>query len=545
MKTWSISESYLKRLRTSRVWGTLLFAVGSWGFAGYLCIIFNVHDVWWFLVIGHSVVAGVLVVYLAVFIAQPLFYFLLTTTMLHRAGLTQVTVSAEQVIKRIGKEEEVISLSELTEARVVRSSTGTLIMGCLVPRRGPAMALQGLEHLEELVGALTQAAPSFQVHEWTFTRSLRNMRRLLVALALVLMLLAFQSRISLNVYVGLMLVLALGAWIVFRPLRQAAGCQTCGPRFATMLGVRYRWLDYGFAGLILFLLAGAIWRGTDQLFDRTMPGIDEAVLRELQQDYEAEQAGQLGHLIEIPIQPMVELDYLSRADIYALRAAAVERHRELIEGDYRPTPEVFSSISDGKPWWGILGISYYGPGVRSSEGPSEQSRYIVNPFLLVGLRDSLAYKLHESELPPAAIWPEPSRLVWHIDRKFGRVTYPLRDYWRLHQRYHGRYARSLEFDILAYNARDFGFTHLAIDRLASRNLRLLPSTAKSTSILEFLHCGPNCGHPDGCCNNVSPDQPELRLALRRLPARVVIKLWRKEPRTASQPGDMVFVIDML
>ncbi len=88
--------------------------------------------------------------------------------------------------------------------------------------------------------------------------------------------------------------------------------------------------------------------------------------------------------INIGINPMIELDFLTKEDIYDIRSKYVLLHPELLPGSYNPSEEVFGQIASGKPWWGILGLSYYGDGEKSIEGNSEDSRLLVNPFLLVG-----------------------------------------------------------------------------------------------------------------------------------------------------------------
>ncbi|MCP4594805.1 MAG: hypothetical protein GY842_29080, partial [bacterium] len=81
----------------------------------------------------------------------------------------------------------------------------------------------------------------------------------------------------------------------------------------------------------------------------------------------------------------VELDFLSKADVLRFRRDAVAQHPRLIDPDYSPSRAVFGLIEDGLPWWGNAGQYFHGPGAKSIEGPSEESRYIVNPLLLVAV----------------------------------------------------------------------------------------------------------------------------------------------------------------
>ena len=78
---------------------------------------------------------------------------------------------------------------------------------------------------------------------------------------------------------------------------------------------------------------------------------------------------------------MIKLDLMKKTEILELREKYVSEYPELLNAAYKPSEDVFGQVEDGKPWWGILGISYYGSGQKSIEGPSKDSRYIINPFL--------------------------------------------------------------------------------------------------------------------------------------------------------------------
>lgn len=82
----------------------------------------------------------------------------------------------------------------------------------------------------------------------------------------------------------------------------------------------------------------------------------------------------------IAINDMTELDWMKKSEILDLREKYVNEHLNLVDGMYKPSEKVFGQMAEGKPWWGTLGISYYGSGKKSIEGPSKESRSIVNPF---------------------------------------------------------------------------------------------------------------------------------------------------------------------
>jgi len=88
--------------------------------------------------------------------------------------------------------------------------------------------------------------------------------------------------------------------------------------------------------------------------------------------------------LTLPIAALAEFDGLSREQILALRREAVARQPKLLQGEYVPTPSVFGHIEGGRPWWGLAGRFYFGPGGESIAGLSTQSQHVLNPYLLVG-----------------------------------------------------------------------------------------------------------------------------------------------------------------
>jgi len=274
----------------------------------------------------------------------------------------------------------------------------------------------------------------------------------------------------------------------------------------------------------------------------------------------------------LKINPMVELDFKTKDEIYAIRKKYVAQYPELLgkiyknlganimnklfsflklkkgESDvnvaYEPSYPVFGQIKSGKAWWGILGMSYYGPGNKSIAGPSEESRYIANPYMLVGIVESNSYVVKGGGRSPKIMYPKPYSLQWKSNGTFGQVSYNISAYWGLQRNYHFKGNKHTEkFSLCAYNARDLGYGYCFIDMMDSMNIRPLKVMDEPFRIRHYLHCGGSCGYRGGC-NNMSPRTPELDIKIQRLPARVTLKLWRDLPKTSSQPADIVFNVKL-
>lgn len=245
---------------------------------------------------------------------------------------------------------------------------------------------------------------------------------------------------------------------------------------------------------------------------------------------------------EIHLNPMEELDFKTKQEIYELRKQRVLEHGKLI-ASYEPSHAVFGLIEDNKPWWGIYGIYGHGPGEKSIEGPSEQSRFLLNPYLLVGLSEQDAFVTSAFPNRSSAFYPKPVKILWRPESALAAVEYQVSDHFR-YINDNGLYpTEQRKLTLIAYNARDLGFRYLFVDPEKSHSVTWTNGTGGAVPIRQYIHCGGSCGQPMGC-NNMSPHQPELVINVTDTPARAYIKLWRTQPENASDPADMTEIIEM-
>ena len=253
--------------------------------------------------------------------------------------------------------------------------------------------------------------------------------------------------------------------------------------------------------------------------------------------------------IEVALQPLAEFDFKSREEILQSRLDAVSALRaspgltDIIPTTYSPLSAVFEQIESGAPWWGLHGIFFFGPGQRSISGPSEESRFLLNPLLLVGVVENQAFITKESPDQFLSFYPQLQSLSVTPATHTVEAHYRVQGY--LDYLHHiGRYVGEKPLlSLSAYNARDFGFNFLAIDTNRSQNVRtLIPSTTLAPN-LHFIHRGGSCGYPGGC-NNMSPHQDEIEFSVKTLPAEVVVKLWRTRPAAPEVVADAIVVLKL-
>ena len=242
--------------------------------------------------------------------------------------------------------------------------------------------------------------------------------------------------------------------------------------------------------------------------------------------------------INVMVRAPMEFDNLTKADVLALRKEAVYRNPELIFSRYEPFEGIFGDIVDGLPWWGIAGQFYYGQGEESIEGPSEESRFILNPYLLVAAEPCGAWD--RSQVSEELIrrqgflfYCPAQQLKWEPERSYAEVTY---DASCVSQRNYSC------FNLIAYNARDLNLNYIYVSYEDSINISKSSRPDKPYAIPQYIHHGNSCGYPGGC-NNMSPATPDIDgLSVVGFPARADIWLWKEMPESLDVTPDMIFVI---
>lgn len=263
-----------------------------------------------------------------------------------------------------------------------------------------------------------------------------------------------------------------------------------------------------------------------------------------------------GTPVEIESNPPQCFNFASKTDILALRThlVAMHSHTLLVGASYTPNASVFGELEDNKPWWGMQGEAVWGVGQRSIEGDSEESRFVLNPYVLVaanpyafGIWHPDRISVQDLERPDFPYTWSPSQIRWWPQSATGQVIYDVSAYneklfqWRAKLKEPHIDPR---FGLVAYNARDFGFNFLALDIGNSSHVKNLEKQRKPIQIKQHLHCGKSCGYAGGC-NNMSPATKAIEnIKYTRLPARACIHLWKEQPRSMAERPDFTFYIEL-
>ena len=233
-------------------------------------------------------------------------------------------------------------------------------------------------------------------------------------------------------------------------------------------------------------------------------------------------------MVSFPINTPREYDFKNRKEIFSVRKKMLKKYPIFFSGEYEANGPVFAKVEDGKAWWGLQGIECKGPGNNSIDGFSEESRFIDNPFLLIGI-DQAAAVNKGSNARCSGNYPKPSNLKLDTEKREFYVVYSM-------------VSAKTEYVFAPLNAADFGARYGYADDVNGIEFSNGENISKDVyQFKNFVHVDNSCGYPGGC-NNGSPLQSELLFRVPKRKGSIHFKLWKKEPSSKDDPADMTFEI---
>ena len=236
------------------------------------------------------------------------------------------------------------------------------------------------------------------------------------------------------------------------------------------------------------------------------------------------------------VNPPVELSGKTKAEIYDIRRSYVEK--SIFDStNYKPSNSVFGEIIDGKPWYSANFCRDNKTGLPRITGPSEESRFINNPTMLVALEYPFLWR--DVKDMSFCVHPTNQLLPRYIAYSKSKNEITVAYYW-------------LPFDAQppffyqfnGLNAADLGYKYAYVDMEKST---FKPDfTEKSNNLStdvqkfkNFIHLGFSCEHESGC-NNGSPRQPNLEFNVKKGEAKgeIYIKLWKSQPSSVNDKPDI-------
>lgn len=239
---------------------------------------------------------------------------------------------------------------------------------------------------------------------------------------------------------------------------------------------------------------------------------------------------------DIPINQPTALSYKTRQEVFTERKKYVSESL-FAHPNYDPSRGPIGQIESGKPWISTNLCRNADDSARV-DGASEETRFLNNPSVLIGLQDALNWRhengadddpnCHKILLPYSARYIKNEKVIEVVYRGI-----PIID------------NREFHYQFVAINAKDFGYEYAHLDNNKSENAAIFTNfNSLASSIVKFqdvLHRGGSCGVQGGC-NNGSPHQPMLEFdydpQIARNKVVFFIKLWRQRPNSFSTPADI-------
>ncbi|MBX3171513.1 MAG: hypothetical protein KF760_29160 [Candidatus Eremiobacteraeota bacterium] len=250
----------------------------------------------------------------------------------------------------------------------------------------------------------------------------------------------------------------------------------------------------------------------------------------------------------LKVHPLMELDGKSQEEILKLRRQAVANLPELgplwrpsKDLEIRPT---WKEIASGKRWLGLQGqlqASSETFGTRFHEGESMESFFILNPMALIGLQtgfvcqhNDLPGKLEGArrELVPASIVVDGTNQEVELTYQIGTDS-PVRDRMPEDQSTHS---------LNLLNAYEMGFLYYTVE--SSQGFTKMPPP-QVWECAQFYRPLP-VKHGKEVANQLFIRTAGFILfRLDTVPARLKLKLWRKQPERPTDEADITEVIHVI
>ena len=241
---------------------------------------------------------------------------------------------------------------------------------------------------------------------------------------------------------------------------------------------------------------------------------------------------------KIMLRPMSELSYLPVSDILNKRVEYVNSSIIFGNQDYQPSPEVFE-IEDGLPWISAEQITKYGTDNNPDIGigDSRHSLSINNPELMFVFLMCDYSRSRDSKYASEADYMLPYKMYWDKANKIISVKFKITPFFKQNPFFHG-----ITTQLEDTNARDLGYKWAYCDKYEKIKFKEKGNNI-STDVYElqgYYHKGFACGLESGC-NNYSPNQPPLHLAIYGK-GFISIKLWKEKPASKDDKADLTYLM---
>lgn len=248
-------------------------------------------------------------------------------------------------------------------------------------------------------------------------------------------------------------------------------------------------------------------------------------------------------VLNIRVNSPRELDSQSLYQIFYIRKNMINQYPILKTANKNPSTSLaFRQIVPFKKWWGVKGMLCYASGNLSTEGMSEESRFIDNPFALIAIEEGNALHLMNKQSNCPTSYIKLKRLNFNTKTNTFNAVFNVSDHLNTIKKIAPHYPHELSLSFNGLNAVDFKFFYAHAIDLKNILFKKQPNISSDIYMLKnFIHLGNSCGYRGGC-NNGSPYQPALIFKISKFPASATFHLWQTNPSSTSASPDIIYKI---
>lgn len=223
--------------------------------------------------------------------------------------------------------------------------------------------------------------------------------------------------------------------------------------------------------------------------------------------------------------------------------AIFEHRKHMVENsifkdvEYSPSEEVFGQIESDKPWKSMkTEFCIYKDQIYDIDGPSEESRFINNPVLLINpITYAVLYRRQGNEFVcnSEAVNFIPYEILYNREENHIYAYYPS-EYF---------FTKLQTLTLTGINARDLGYKFVSLISVQNIEMKKPTLWEEAYELKDLIHVGGSCKH-EGGCNNGSPWQKDLDFSIINGDyAQMDFALWKEKPSKPKQDvPDILYTI---
>lgn len=246
----------------------------------------------------------------------------------------------------------------------------------------------------------------------------------------------------------------------------------------------------------------------------------------------------------IQVNPPRELDSLTSKQIFKVRHSMLKKYPILKqEKEDSHKTGAFYMIQHESPWWGVKGMMCYGGNFSLlTEGVSKESRFIDNPFALIGVTEVNALQLLKTKGNCPSSYFYLKKLTFDDKTKTFEATVNVSEHIKNIKKFSLKKASLLGMSFNGINATTFNLTYAKAVKM--RNIVFDNTPNISTKVFKFrdsIFFSQQCKYKNGC-NKTIPYQAELSFRTTKLPAEITFYLWQLDPLGNETNPEFIFNI---